>query len=135
MDFDLDMATKQSNENPVYYAQYAHARVCSILKSGQGYALASSFEQLVHPKEIDLLKYLNEFPVVVSDAAVSRQPHKICNYIQKLAQLFHSFYADCKVLDDGNAELTAQRLALVTAVKITLKNALWLIGVSAPERM
>ena len=135
MDFDLDMAVKESNENPVYYAQYAHARVCSILRSGTKIAKAEKYDLLVHPKEIDLLKYINEFPVIVSDAAVTRQPHKICNYIQKLASLFHSFYADCKVLDDDNIEITAQRLALVTAVKITLKNALKLIGVSAPERM
>jgi len=135
MDFDLDMAVKESNENPVYYAQYAHARVCSILRSGTNIPKASKYDLLVHPKEIDLLKYINEFPVIVSDAAVTRQPHKICNYIQKLASLFHSFYADCKVLDDDNVEITAQRLALVTAVKITLKNALKLIGVSAPERM
>ena len=135
MDFDLDMAVKESNENPVYYAQYAHARVCSILRSGTNIPKASKYDLLVHPKEIDLLKYINEFPVIVSDAAVTRQPHKICNYIQKLASLFHSFYADCKVLDDDNVKITAQRLALVTAVKITLKNALKLIGVSAPERM
>ena len=135
MDFDLDMAVKESNENPVYYAQYAHARVCSILRSGTKIAKAKKYDLLVHPKEIDLLKYINEFPVIVSDAAITRQPHKICNYIQKLASLFHSFYADCKVLDDDNIEITAQRLALVTAVKITLKNALKLIGVSAPERM
>ncbi len=135
MDLDLDMAVKQSNENPVYYAQYAHARVCSILRSGEEYELASNFERLSDPKEIDLLKFINEFPKVVSDAALSRQPHKVCNYIQKLAALFHSFYGECKVLDPEDVDLTKQRLALVSAVKITLKNALGLIGVSAPERM
>ena len=135
MDFDLDMAVKQSNDNPVYYAQYAHARVCSILRSGEDYKMASDYGLLNDPKEIDLIKYINEFPKVVSDAALTRQPHKICNYIQKLAALFHSFYGECKVLDPNEADLSSQRLALVTAVKITLKNALMLIGVSAPERM
>lgn len=135
MDFDLDMAVRQSNDNPVYYGQYAHARVCSILRSGEEYTQAASYELLNDPKEIDLIKYINEFPRVVSDAATTRQPHKICNYIQKLAALFHSFYGECKVLDPNEINLSSQRLALVTAVKITLKNALMLIGVSAPERM
>lgn len=135
MDFDLDMAVKQANDNPVYYAQYAHARVCSILRSGQDYPTTSTYDALNHPKEVDLLKHINEFPVVVSDAAITRQPHKICNYIQKLASMFHSFYGECKVLDEDNVTLSQQRLALVSAVKITLKNALNLIGVDAPERM
>lgn len=135
MDLDLDMAIKQSNENPVYYAQYAHARVCSILKVSQDYEKASSLELLVHPKEIELMKHLNEFVYVVEDAALTRQPHKITNYIQKVAQLFHSFYGECYVLDPENKTLSSQRLVLVQAVKITLANALRLIGVSAPESM
>jgi arginyl-tRNA synthetase len=135
MELDLDMATKQSNENPVYYAQYAHARVCSILRSGQSYPQLSEISLLDHPKEIELIKYLNEFGGVVVDAAVSMQPHKIVNYLSKVAALFHSFYGECHVLDAQNIELSANRLALTKAVAITLRNALNLVGVSAPEKM
>jgi arginyl-tRNA synthetase len=135
MDLDLDMATKQSNENPVYYVQYAHARVCSILAAKGDLEIATSLSLLNHPKEIELMKHLNEFPSVVSDAAVTRQPHKIANYTQKVAQLFHSFYNECYVLDKEKPELSSERLALVEAIKITLANALNLIGVSSPEKM
>ncbi len=135
MELDLDMATKQSNENPVYYAQYAHARVCSILRSGHSYPQLSEISLLDHPKEIELIKYLNEFGGVVVDAAVSMQPHKIVNYLSKVAALFHSFYGECHVLDAQNVALSANRLALTRAVAITLRNALNLVGVSAPEKM
>ena len=135
MELDLDMATKQSNENPVYYAQYAHARVCSILRSGHDYPSVESITLLTHPKEIELIKYLNEFPSTVVDAASSMQPHKIINYLSKVASLFHSFYGECYVLDAQNLDLSAQRLALTKAVAITLRNALNLVGVSAPEKM
>lgn len=135
MDLDLDMATKQSNENPVYYAQYAHARVCSILSIKGDLDIADSLDLITHPKEIELMKHLNEFPSVVSDSALTRQPHKIANYIQRVAQLFHSFYNECYVLDKEKPELSSQRLTLVLAVKITLANALNLIGVFAPKKM
>ena len=135
MDFDIDMAKKQSNENPVYYAQYAHARMCSILRGATGFEEATSYELITHEKELVLLKHINEFPAVVADAAKSRMPHKLCNYISKLAQYFHSFYGDCKVNDPEHPALSAQRLALVKAAKITMKNALNSIGVSAPEKM
>ncbi len=134
-DFDLDLATKQSNENPVYYVQYAHARICSILRQMDGFAVADQYDLLVHEKELDVMKHIYEFPAVVAEAAKSRLPHKICNYTQKLASLFHSFYAECKVLDMEQVTLSNQRLALLTAVKITLKNALNLIGVEAIEKM
>jgi arginyl-tRNA synthetase len=135
MDLDLDMATKQSNENPVYYAQYAHARLCSILRQQEKIVPANHFELIIHEKEVELLKQLNEFPSVVADSAITRQPHKLCNYIQRLAQLFHSFYNECYVLDMENPKLSSQRLALVRAVQITLHNALNLIGVEPVERM
>ncbi|MDD8048657.1 MAG: arginine--tRNA ligase [Thomasclavelia sp.] len=136
-DFDIGLAKSKSNENPVYYAQYAHARMCSIGKQAQekNIGIASSYELLTNPKEVELLKQINELPNVVTDGASSRAPHKIANYIQKLAQLFHSFYNECYVIDEENKELSSQRLALVEASKITLKNALDLIGVSAPEKM
>ena len=134
-DFDLALARKQSNDNPVYYAQYAHARICSILRQAPDFKEADSYELLTHEKEISLMKYINEFTNVVSDAARTRSPHKVCNYIQKLAQHFHSFYNACKVIDVDNEALSAQRLALLKATRITLSNALYLIGVNAIEKM
>lgn len=135
LDFDLGLAKKQSNDNPVYYAQYAHARICSILRQAPIMKEAKSFELLTHEKEIALMKYINEFTNVVSDAAKHRAPHKVCNYIQKLAQHFHSFYNACKVIDSEQEELSSQRLALLKATKITLKNALYIVGVEAIEKM
>lgn len=135
MDFDIDLAVSKSNDNPVYYAQYAHARMCSILTQGHAYELAQHFEMLTHEKESELLKHIEDFPAVIRDAAKQLQPHRVCTYIQKLASLFHSFYGSCYVVDGGNVELTKQRLALVKACQITLSNALNLIGVSAPEKM
>lgn len=135
LDFDLALARKQSNDNPVYYAQYAHARICSILKQADDSLSCDSYELLNDEKEVQLLKYINEFPAVVADAARNRAPNKVCNYIQKLAAYFHSFYNACKVIDPNNAALSAQRLALLKATKITLKNALYLIGVEAADKM
>ena len=136
-DFDLTLAKSKSNENPVYYAQYAHARMCSIMKQAKenDLTMADHYELLVNDKEIDLLKHINEFRNEIIDSAKSRSPHKIANYIQRLAQLFHSFYNDCYVIDKNNMALSSQRLALVEATRITLRNALNLIGVSAPEEM
>ena len=134
-DFDLGLARKQSNDNPVYYAQYAHARMCSILRQAPEMKDAENFDLLTHEKEIALMKYINEFTNVVADAAKTRAPHKVCNYIQKLAAYFHSFYNACKVIDMEHEDLSAQRLALLKATKITLKNALELIGVEAIEKM
>lgn len=133
MDLDLDMASSQSNENPVYYAQYAHARMCSILRQAE-LAQVEDFDLIVHDKELDLLKLLADFPQLIEDAAATRQPHKVCLYIQKLASSFHAFYTECTVLH-AEEPLKQQRLALVKAVQITLRNALTLIGVSALEKM
>ena len=136
-DFDLGLAKSKSNENPVYYAQYAHARMCSILVQAKnaGIDVTDHYELLTHDKEIELVKHINEFRNEIIESAKLRAPHKIANYIQRLAQLFHSFYNDCYVIDDNNKELSAQRLSLVVASQITLKNALNLIGVEAPEKM
>ena len=136
-EFDLGLAKSQSNENPVYYAQYAHARMCSVEKNAKekGFEISTHYELLGNMKEIELLKHINEFRNEVDDAARLRAPHKIANYIQRLAQLFHAFYNDCYVLDEANKELSEQRLALVEASRITLANALELLGVSAPEKM
>lgn len=138
MDFDLDLAVSESNENPVYYAQYAHARICSILRQSAELNFTANPEGanlLTAEHEIDLLKKIGDFPLVVADAAKARTPHRIANYIQELAATFHSFYNAEKVLDAENKERSEARLALVTAARTTLANALNLIGVSAPERM
>jgi len=139
LDFDLDLAVSQSNENPVYYAQYAHARIASILRQGkeQGIELGDNLDvsHIAAEKEFDLLKKLGEFPQAVTEAAAKRMPHRITNYIFDLASTFHSFYNAEKVLDADNMERTKARLALIQSTKITLKNALRLIGVSAPEKM
>lgn len=136
-DFDITLAKSKSSENPVYYAQYAHARMCSILSQAKTQNLnnSNSFELLNHEKEIELVKHINEFRNEIIDSSKARMPHKMANYIQKLAMMFHSFYNECHVIDMENIELSKQRLALVEATKITLKNALELLGVSAPEKM
>ena len=134
-DFDLGLARSKSNDNPVFYAQYAHARICSIFKKGTEYQPTESFRLLTSEKEIELLKHLSQFTDVVSEAAESRQVNKICNYVNKLAQLFHSFYAASQVINPEELELSNNRLGLSLATKITLKNALELIGVNAPESM
>ena len=135
MDFDIALAKRKSNDNPVYYAQYAHARMCSILRQAPALKEVNEYTRLTSEKEKALLKLIAEFPEMVADAALTRQPNKVCNYIQKLAQHFHSFYNVCKVIDPQQPELSSQRLALLKATKITLKNALYLIGVDAIEKM
>ena len=138
MDFDLDLAVSESNENPVYYAQYAHARISSILRQSKELELNASAEGaalLTADREIDLLKKIGDFPQVVADAARLRAPHRVATYIQELAATFHSFYNAEKVLDPANRELSEARLALITATRTTIANALKLIGVSAPEKM
>lgn len=137
LDFDLDLASSTSSENPVYYAQYAHARTCQILELAKKNELVSdaACAHLEHQKEIDLMKFLATFPDVVLDAALSFSPSKITNYTQKLAQLFHAFYNECKVIDLSNIELSQERLALVNATRITMRNALNLVGVNAPNKM
>ena len=134
MDLDLTLAKTQSNENPVYYAQYAYARICSVLKQTE-FKAQDTYNLLVNEKEADLLKLINSFTDVVADAAITRAPNKICNYIQKLATYFHSFYGACKINDKDNPSLTNERLCLVEATRITLKNALDLLGVNAPDHM
>ncbi|MCG1021302.1 arginine--tRNA ligase [Sutcliffiella horikoshii] len=139
LDFDMDLAVSQSNENPVFYAQYAHARICSMLRQGeeQGLSLEGDFalEHISSEKEIDLLKKLGEYPLAVAEAAEKRIPHRITNYTFELASALHSFYNAEKVLDPDNQEKSRARLGLMKAVQTTLQDALKLIGVSAPEKM
>ncbi|MFP3919985.1 arginine--tRNA ligase, partial [Lysinibacillus telephonicus] len=125
MDFDLDLAVSQSNENPVYYAQYAHARICSILRSAEEQGFSASLDNLnllTAEKEEDVLKKVGAFPQVVAEAANHRTPHRIANYIQELAAAFHSFYNAEKVINPDNKELTEARLSLINTVRVTLAN-------------
>lgn len=134
-DFDLGLARQQSNDNPVYYAQYAHARMCSIINKAFELKAQETYTRLGEEKEVDLLKHLGSFTDTIADAAKTRQPNRMVNYIHKLAQLLHSFYGAHKVSNPDELELSNERLALVKATQITMRNALALIGVSAPESM
>ena len=135
LDFDLNLARTQTNENPVYYAQYAHARISSLIKRVEDYKEPSDLSGLDHSKEIELMKMMNEFSNVVSSTAENRNVQNIPNYIQSLAQLLHSYYGEVKINDPSNSELRDKRVKLLMAVQIVLRNALNLIGVSAPESM
>lgn len=135
LDFDMDLAKEQSSNNPVYYAQYAHARLCSILEQASDIKLDLSGSKLEKASELNVLKHLAAFPGVVLDAAEDRAPFKITNYIHELAELVHAFYSECRVIDRDNLEVSASRLALCQASKQVMKNALSLIGVSAPNHM
>ena len=135
LDFDMDLAKEQSSSNPVYYAQYAHARLCSILQQGKDIELDLEAKMLQKPSEMALLKHLADFPNVIMDATKERAPYKITNYIHDLAELVHGFYTECRVIDKDNLDVSSSRLALCLASKQVMKNALDLIGVSAPEHM
>ncbi|MGB9661389.1 MAG: arginine--tRNA ligase [Moorellaceae bacterium] len=140
LDFDLDLARSQTAENPVYYVQYAHARICSILRlaAERGIEVPSpgevDFSVLRHPAELELVKKIAELPETLIGAARALEPHRLTRYAQELAALFHNFYTQCRVLADEEA-LRGARLILVTATRITLRNVLHLLGISAPERM
>jgi arginyl-tRNA synthetase len=137
LDFDLDLAKSQSNDNPVYYIQYAHARICSVL-SAWGGAEADLAEAntalLSHPQELALLRRLAEFPETIDAAARDLAPHSIAYYLKDLAAELHGLYAACQFLVDDE-ELKLARLSLIAATRLVLRVGLGLLGVSAPERM
>ncbi|ENO7325744.1 arginine--tRNA ligase [Staphylococcus pseudintermedius] len=137
-DFDMALAKEQSQDNPVYYAQYAHARICSILRQAeaQGYQVekGADYQTITNDKAIELLKKVAEFEPMIEGVAEARAPHRVTNYIQDLAAHFHKFYNAEKVLTEDQAK-TKAHLALIDAVRITLRNALQLVGVTAPEQM
>jgi arginyl-tRNA synthetase len=142
IDLDLDLWAKAAPDNPVYYVQYAHSRICSLLRNAAEMGLRRGDDYdaklLSHPREGDLLKQLADFPAVVSTAAELREPHRIARYAEELAGAYHRFYDACRVLPKGDEEFTATgaaRLWLVEATQVVLRNALGLLGVSAPERM
>ncbi|MFA7209497.1 MAG: arginine--tRNA ligase [Parcubacteria group bacterium] len=140
MNFDLGLAEERSQKNPVFYVQYAHARICSILRkaedAGMGYGADSNdLSLLTDEKELGLVRELNKFPELVEELAQSYEVHKLPYYAIKLADKFHSFYNGCKVIDEENPALTKARISLITAVRIVLAETLDLIGVSAPSKM
>lgn len=135
LDFDLTLARKQSNENPVYYIQYAYARMNSILVKDNAFEIKDSYPLLTNEKEIALLKHIALFKDTLVDVCKIKEVNILSNYAYKLAQLFHSFYNDLKVIDPENETLTKERLSLVKASQITLKNVLNLLGVEAKESM
>ncbi|KFZ44480.1 arginine--tRNA ligase [Smithella sp. SC_K08D17] len=140
LDFDLEVAKKQSNENPVYYVQYAHARICSILKMAQERGIAlpvyadTDLSFLREPEEKTLIKMLVRYPETICGAAKALEPHRIPFYLNELAGVFHSYYNKNKVISENDG-LTAARLFLIMEIKIVLQNALNILGVSAPEKM
>jgi arginyl-tRNA synthetase len=140
MDFDLDLAKEQSERNPVYYVQYSHARIASILRYAQEQGVTSingDVALLTHPSELALIRQMLNLPEIVALAAQHLAPHHLTYYAQDLAAAFHAFYRDCRVVssDPADAELTQARLKLVQAAKVVLANTLRLMGVTAPERM
>ena len=135
LDFNYNLAVEQSSSNPVFYAQYAHARCCSLLALGADIELDESGANLGNEQETAILKHLASYPQIIQDAARDRAPYRICSYVHDLAGLVHEFYAHNRVIDRDNLPLTSSRLALVKASKIVLKNALAILGVSSPSKM
>lgn len=148
MNFDLGLAKEQSQKNPVFYVQYGHARICSILgksqisipefqtsRKSQVADLNSDLSLLMHEKELSLIKELNKFPELIEEISESYEAHRLPHYALRLADKFHSFYDTCRVIDEENPELTKARLSLVNSARIVLAETLRLIGVSAPKSM
>jgi arginyl-tRNA synthetase len=139
LDFDMDLAVSKSNENPVFYVQYAHARVCSMLRQGEEMGLSYNGDvdlaQINSEKEFELLKKIGEFPAVINEAAEKLLTHRVTNYVFELASALHSFYNAERVLDSENKAKSEARFALMKATQVTIENALNIVGVEAPERM
>ena len=138
LNFDLDLATDQSDKNPVYYLQYAHARICNIIKHGDsmGIKKKSKFDPtlLKHSSEITLLKRLEKFPEIIYNSHLSLEPHNLANFLNDIANCFHKFYAECRIISEDE-KLTNSRVALTSATKIIIGNGLSILGLNAPEKM
>ncbi|UPG69950.1 arginine--tRNA ligase [Gordonia hongkongensis] len=141
IDIDLDLLTKQSNDNPVYYVQYAHARMSALARNAADLGVVSSLDHLDlldDPAEGELIRTIGDFDDVVATAATLREPHRVCRYLEVLAGTYHRFYAKCRVLPQGDekpADIHRARLALCEATRQVLANGLGLVGVTAPEQM
>jgi len=143
--FDLELAVKQSNENPVYYVQYGHARISSLIAHAQSQPLTASYveeamrgarlEHLTHPSELAVARRLAEWPRLVAHAAQSHAPHLLTTYAREVASDFHQFYTSCTIVDADNAETSVARLGLSIAARSVLANTLAICGVSAPDFM
>ncbi len=137
LNFDLDLAADQSEKNPVYYLQYAHARICNIIKRAEAVpGETGDFDPslLKHPTELELLKKLELFPMIMEQALASLEPQFIANYLQETATRFHKFYSECRVIG-VDPDLSVARLALVEGTRTVLANGLNVLGIQAPERM
>jgi arginyl-tRNA synthetase len=134
MEFDVELARRQSNENPVFYAQYAHARLANVLSFGSGVTGQPALERLDSEWELELMRVMLRWPDVVREAAEAREPHRLAFFTDELAAAIHRFYKNCRIVTD-DPSLTAARLQLSRAARTTLANALGLMGVSAPNRM
>lgn len=139
LDFDLDVAKKQSNENPVYYVQYVHARTCSLLEKAAesnltDFPVTAGLDKLTSPEEMALIKALKTYPAVIEEAGTTLSPHRLTHFLMEFAAAFHSFYNVHRVLDD-DLDVSMGRLNLVKAVRQVFKNGLTLLGVSAPAKM
>jgi arginyl-tRNA synthetase len=140
LDFDLELAKTQSNENPVYYVQYGHARVCSVFEVARERGIPCEWSRppqldcLTQPQEIVLLRWLAEFPEVVANSASCLEPHRIPYYLHELVSSFHSYYNQNRILGDEE-DVTQARLYLAGAVGTVIHNGLELLGVSAPKKM
>jgi len=138
--FDIDLAKQQTLENPVYYVQYAHARICSVFENAadKGYAVPevaqAHLDRLEEPDEVALIRLLGAFPEVVEASALTAEPHRLTSYLQELAGAFHSFYNRYRVVTEKPG-LTSARLFLLRCIARVIKNGLTILGVSAPERM
>ena len=141
MVMDIEVLKTRTNDNPVYYVQYAHARIAGVLRNGEELGIKVgkfNTSQLVHEREIELMGALSDFPVVLETAAQLREPHRVARYLEELAGVYHRFYADCRVLpmgDEAINDLHIARINLCAATRQVLENGLSLLGVSAPERM
>lgn len=141
MVMDVEVLKSRTNENPVYYVQYAHARIAGVLRNGEELGIkVGDFNtgELIHEREVELMGSLSDFPIVVATAAELREAHRVARYLEELAGVYHRFYADCRVLPMGEepvSDLHMARLNLCAATRQVLENGLSLLGVSAPERM
>jgi arginyl-tRNA synthetase len=141
LEFDIKLAKEQSEKNPVFYLQYAHARISGILRNAKDImpeyenADTQNFDLLNEPEELNLRKILSGFPDVVESAAATLEPHKTITYLNQAAESYHKFYHNNRVINPDNKKMSYQRIKLCEAARIVLRNGFEIIGISAPERM